>query len=983
MSMDSGKHYWRSLDQLADTPAFREWLHREFPQGASELENASSRRTLLKMMAASVGLAGLTACSRPVEKILPHAKGVQDYVHGQPMYYATAMTLGGETSGLLVEVNDARPTKIEGNPEHPNSLGAASAFAQASVLSLYDPDRSRVVRNEGRTSSWNDFKTFARQHFAGLGQGQGLRFLSGAVTSPSLEALRTHMLAKWPQAKWLEYEPLASDAALEGAQMAFGQAVVPQYDFDKANVILSLDSDFLGLDSATILPIRQFSRHRRLASEKEEMNRLYVVESQFSVTGATADHRLPMRASDVQSFAAALAKELNVSGAELKIVGQPAQSKWIAVLAKDLNANRGKCLVVAGPRQPAAVHAMAHLLNAALGNAGVTVTYAKASSPQPQLAALKDLAGEMSRGSVSTLVVLGGNPVYTAPAELDFAANLKKVATTIHLGAEEDETGSLAKWHLPEAHFLETWGDARAIDGTLSVQQPMITPLHGGLSALEVAALISGYPDQRGYDIVRNLHTGKLPAANRDKMWRKVLHDGIVADSKVPPVSATVDVKGLAAKLAAITPKPASDLEVVFVPSTTTYDGRFANNAWLQETPDPMTKLVWDNAALMNYKTAKSLGVATGDVITLERAGRKIEAPVLIQPGQAEGSVTIALGYGRTQIGRIGRGVGVNAYMIRTSDAAGIATDVKATKTGRAYKLATTQDHHSMEGRPLVREASLEHYKHHPDFAEHAVHVPELFSLFEEHDYSKGYQWGMTIDLSSCIGCNACMVACQAENNIPVVGKSEVLRGREMHWIRLDRYFVSSKEYAGREAEDPNPQAVTQPIPCMQCENAPCESVCPVAATVHSPEGLNDMAYNRCVGTRYCANNCPYKVRRFNFLNYHKHEESPMNMVYNPEVTVRMRGIMEKCTYCVQRIQEKRILAKSENRRELKDGEVVTACQQTCPAEAIVFGNINDPNSRVAQLKKNNRNYALLAELNTKPRTSFLAKVRNPHPELA
>ncbi|MBI4875772.1 MAG: 4Fe-4S dicluster domain-containing protein [Acidobacteria bacterium] len=888
----------------------------KFPDGMLEL-SAASRRRILKLMGASFGLAGLTACRRPVEKILPAVKGVEDYIPGNPLYYATAAPVAGSVAGLLVETHDGRPTKIEGNPRHPSSGGAASAFAQAEILSLYDPDRSQAVLRGGEKSSWEEFARAVREM-----RGK-VRFLSSRVASPSLASMRKIALEKFPGSAWVEYEPVSDREVLAGAQLAFGQPLQPHYHFDKAEAILALDADVLGLDAPSQAAIRAFSRRRGASS-----NRLYAAESQFSITGAMADHRLRMCSGDIARFAQEL----------------PAGSHPIW---KDLAAHKGRSLVVAGPRQPAVVHALAHWLNAQLGNLGETVTFTAAPAPGLSIA---ELAQEMSRGEVGALVVLGGNPAYDAPADTNFAGGMKKVPLSIHLGLDLNETAKLASWHLPEAHFLEAWGDVRAADGTVSIQQPLIQPLYGGKTAVEVVALLAGHRDQRAYDIVRGLWQAQ---------WRKSLHEGIVEGTRSAEVKPALK----------FTPAPLPNrdrqgaVEITFHPSWSAWDGRYANHAWLQETPDPMTKLTWDNAALLSPATARSLGVETGDVIALERAGRRIEAAVMTMPGQADHSIALPLGYGRASVGRVGKGVGFNANPLRSSDAMWIASGVKVTKTGRKRKLVTTQEHHSMEGRPLVREGSVSQHEH----------GPKLFSLYEEHKYDQGNQWGMVIDLNACIGCNACVVACQAENNIPVVGKEQVANGREMHWLRLDRYFTGPPE---------EPRAVVQPVACAQCENAPCESVCPVAATTHSPEGLNDMAYNRCVGTRYCANNCPYKVRRFNFLDYHKDLVEIGKMQFNPDVTVRMRGVMEKCTYCVQRIQEAKIHAKADGHRPLKDGEVVTACQQTCPAEAISFGNLLDPNSRVSKLRAADRNYALLGELNTKPRTTYLARLRNPNPEL-
>jgi molybdopterin-containing oxidoreductase family iron-sulfur binding subunit len=971
----NGKQYWRSLEELSDTPQFREWLHREFPENASEMTDSTSRRTLLKLMAASFGLAGLTACSRPVEKILPASQSPEHSIPGNPLYYSTVISLGGYAAGLLVEAHEGRPTKIEGNPEHPSSRGAASAFAQGSLLGLYDPDRSKTVLKDGRTAGWNEFHQFAKAHFAppAIGSGERLRFLSQTVNSPSFEAVRAHALRVFPAAKWVEYEPLSRDEALAGAELAFGRPVETHYRFDRADVVISLDCDFLGLDVPSVVSIRDFAGRRRVESGEDSMNRLYVVESQYSITGAMADHRRRMRSGEVRDFAFELARELNLAPNGLSILQANPSRKFVAAVARDLNAHRGRCLVVAGPRQPAVVHALAHWMNQALGNVGKTVHYTETAA-RPQLPALKDLVADIAAGGVDTLVILGGNPAYNAPADLDFTAHLKKVPTTIHLGLEADETAALAKWHLPEAHYLESWGDGRALDGTASLQQPLIRPLYDGRTTAEVLAAVSGYKDQRAYDIVRNYWTAQWPAAESEKKWRRSLHDGVIRNTALANVQIAVDTKRVAAARNSFAQPAAKGLEITFVPSAGTYDGRFANNGWMQEAPDPITKLTWDNAALISPATARALGLELGDVVALQREGRELEAPVFVLPGHADNSISLALGYGRTRAGRVGKGVGHDSYRIRTSSGFHFASDVSIRRTGRKHQFAVTQEHHSLEGRPLVREATLEEYREDPHAVHKAAHGEELFSIYGEHSYAKGNQWGMAIDLNACIGCNACLVACQAENNIPIVGKDQVRRGREMHWIRMDRYFSGGED---------DPQVLYQPVACQQCETAPCESVCPVAATSHSSEGLNDMVYNRCVGTRYCANNCPYKVRRFNFLDWHKGSKEVETMVFNPDVTVRMRGVMEKCTYCVQRIEEVKARAKLEGRRPIRDGEIKTACQQTCPAEAIVFGNINDPNSRVSKLKQQDRDYAMLGELNTRPRTTYLAKLRNPNPELA
>ncbi|HEV2201663.1 MAG TPA: TAT-variant-translocated molybdopterin oxidoreductase [Bryobacteraceae bacterium] len=999
----TGKKYWRSLNQLADTPEFREFVAREFPASATEMLDGKSRRTVLKLMAASFGLAGLTACRRPVEHVFPVANYTTDaenYAPGEAYFYATVHSMGGHVTGLLAETHDGRPTKIEGNPDHPHSLGAATAFEQATVLGVYDPDRSAKILQGGKEATWADFEGAVSK--LPLADGAGLRFLSETVTSPSLADLRTQALKKFPKAKWAEYDPISRDNELDGTAMAFGQPLYVHPHFDQASVIVALDFDFLGLDSPSPFMTKLFSKGRRIESEEDldKMNRLYAVESQFSITGATADHRLRMKGSDVRQFAMDLAAALGaMPGLNVVNNGGAADKrvKFLAALVKDLKAAGAKALVTAGPRQPAGVQAIAALINQALGSACVTYTKPVIDKSNSGADALKTLTGEMTSGQVSTLFILGGNPVYTAPADLQFGVALSKVQNSIHLGLDEDETAAASKWHVPEAHYLESWGDQATSEGLGAIQQPMIEPLYGGRTAAEIVAVVIGNKDTKAHDIVKNYWTAQF-TGNKQDAWKKALHDGVVAGMKTAEtLKVTVDAKKLATSLAAEPKAATGGLEIGFYPSSGTWDGRFANNGWLQELPDAMTKLTWGNAAMLSPATARAQNVTDGDIITLSRGAVKMEAAVMIQPGHADDAISIALGYGRQRCGRVGKDIGFNANLIRTSDGFWFSPGFALAATGKKHVHATTQEHGAVNevvgsaerqnGRPLVREGTAAEYKRNPKFAEEMQEVPELHSIYPEVKYDTGYQWGMSIDMTSCTGCNACVIACTAENNIPVVGKDQVLRQREMHWIRIDRYYTGDED---------DPQTVEQPIPCMQCENAPCENVCPVQATSHSPEGLNDMAYNRCVGTRYCANNCPFKVRHFNFLNFHRRGDEPENLtvgirlaepeivglVYNPDVTVRMRGVMEKCTYCVQRIEEVRIHAKVDGRRAIKDGEIKTACQQTCPADAIVFGNINDPDSRVSKLKKQERNYAMLAEMDIKPRTTYLAKLRNPNPEL-
>lgn len=981
-----GPKYWRSLGELYNKPEFRSWVDREFAGGAAETLDHGSRRNVLKVMAASFGLAGLTACRRPEEKILPFSRGVEGFVPGKPEFYASQVTFAGVSTGVLVETYDGRPTKIEGNDKHPTSFGATSALTQASVLNLYDPDRSKQVLAKGSDSSWKSLQDAVKA--LSLGDGAGVAVLSELVNSPSLDAMRKSVLAKYPKAKWVEWEPVSYPGPAAGAMLAFGQAVETLPQIDKAKVILSLDYDFLGIDASSLLPTRQFADGRRIGEHAESMNRLYVVEGQFSLTGGAADHRLRMKVSEVRSFAMQLGEAFGVLPAGLNVLGNTdKKTKFLNALVKDLKANSGAAVVVAGPRQPAIVHAIAHLINGAIA-APVNYVPTPASAADP-VAAIKQLAADINGGAVSTLVILGGNPAFTAPADLRFADAIGKVRNSIHLGLDVDETAKIATWHVPQAHALECWGDGRAVDGTISIQQPMIAPLYGGKSPIELADMVfNGNASPKGGDLVKNYWAGQL-AGDKENAWRTAVHDGVVAGSAAAAIKPVASAERVRAAAAAEPKSTGQGFEVSFYPSATCYDGRFANNGWMQECPDPMTKIVWGNAALVSPKTMRDKNLANDDLVKINVNGQSLTIPVMVQPGMADNAVWLNLGYGRKEVGRVGEGVGFNAYQVRTTAGYWVAEGASLEKDGGTFHVATTQEWNSMtepqlpigtpKTRPIVREATIEEYKKNPKFAEEMVEHPPLESLYPEWSYDKGFQWGMAIDLNACTGCNSCIVACQAENNIPIVGKTEVMRGREMHWIRMDRYYTGSED---------DPQAVTQPVNCMQCENAPCENVCPVAATVHSPEGLNDMAYNRCVGTRYCANNCPYKVRRFNFLNWHKDITEVEKMVHNPDVSVRMRGIMEKCTYCTQRISQKKIELKAEARREnkpvvLKDGELQTACQQSCPADAIAFGNILDPESKVAKLKKQERNYAMLAELNVKPRTTYLAKLRNPNPELA
>jgi molybdopterin-containing oxidoreductase family iron-sulfur binding subunit len=998
LERDGGKQFWRSLEELAGCPEYTEFLHDEFPQAAEADTQNLSRRDVLKLMAASAALAGLSACTKlPTEKIVPYVKAPEEIIPGRPLFYATSMPQGGIAQGLLVESNMGRPTKVEGNPEHPGSLGATDIFAQASLLTLYDPDRSQVVKHEGRIADWQLFQQALDEARAEqqLTKGAGLRILTGTITSPSLADQLQAVLAAFPQANWHQYEPCGRDGAREGAKRAFGEYVNAVYRLDRADVIVSLDSDFLCTGPGNVRYARDFADRRNVGAHGGKMNRLYVVESTPSNTGAMADHRLPVSSSDVEKLARAIAGQL---GVQAGAIAPPARvpSSWIAALVRDLMQHRGASLVVAGEHQPAAVHALAHAINQALGNAGKTVYYTDPleANPVNEMQSLRELVADMAAGHVDVLLILGGNPVYDAPVDLEFARCLLKVKLRIHLGLYDDETAELCHWHVAATHFLESWGDARAYDGTISLMQPLIAPLYDGKSAHEVLSALAGKPNVALHDIVKGFWKRRItgPAlqawgGNFEPFWETSLHDGLIAGTALP--EKTVSLKTSAEALETDHPAHEGDaraLELIFRSDPTIGDGQFANNGWLQELPKALTQLTWDNAAMVSPGTAYRLGLGKGEIVELHYQGRMVRAPIWVMPGHADDCVTVHFGYGRRRAGKVGNGIGFNAYSLRSSDRPWFGGGLRIQKTGEWFEFATTQFHHSIEvggriedegtvvtwQRDLVRVAPLEEFLKNPEFAkDHVEKGAENLSLLPDYPKSQ-YGWGMSIDLNRCNGCSACVVACQAENNIPVVGKEQVIAGREMHWIRVDTYFRGGLG---------NPEMYHEPVPCMQCEKAPCELVCPVGATVHSPEGLNDMVYNRCVGTRYCSNNCPYKVRRFNFFLYQDWTTPSLKLLRNPNVTVRSRGVMEKCTYCVQRINAAKIESEKQD-RAVRDGEIQTACQQVCPTQAIVFGDINDPNSRVSRLKAEPRNYSLLAELNTRPRTTYLAKLRNPNPEI-
>jgi Fe-S-cluster-containing dehydrogenase component len=943
----------------------------DFRQELAHRRDAISRRRFLELMGASLALAGAAACAPPHEQIVPYVRQPQQIETDKPLFFASAHVLSGFAQGTLVESHLGRPTKVEGNPQHPASLGATDAFGQASVLTLYEPTRAQTVTLRGQISTWSQLQRVIRQQIDSLRSsgGQGIRFLSQSSTSPTLGSQIQQLSQALPRAQWHWWEPVNRDNTLAGAQLAFGQAVEPRYHFDAADIVLSLDSDVFAWAPGRLRYMHDFAARRR--PEQGPLNRVYAVESTPSLLGVAADHRLPLSAGAIERFGFALASILGVdTGAAPAQPPMHVPAGWLETLAADLRAHGRTSLVVPGEFQSPTVHALAHSMNAALGAVGTTVDYSDpvALDAIQHAASLLQLVEDMQAGSVSLLVILGGNPAYTAPSDIPFLDVLRQVPTSVYLGLFEDETSAACQWHVPELHPLETWTDARAFDGTATILQPLIAPLYREAHSIhEVLALFSNQPASSSHDIVKSYWQAQHTGGDFDAFWRQTLSDGVVADSTAPPRAVSVRA-GWASGASPTAPPEA--LEVVFRPDPSLYDGRFATNGWLLELPRPITKLTWDNVVLISPATAAQLGVSTQDVLELRSGGRSLHAPVWVLPGQADGSLTVTLGYGQQGGAGAGVRVGFNANALRACSTLWLNSSVEVDRTGDTHRLVSTQGHYSMEGHELVLSVTPEQLQ--AAGTGHAVgqQQPDE-SLYPAYVYPDN-KWGMVIDLNSCVGCNACVIACQSENNIPVVGKEEVGRGREMLWLRVDTYF---------ENGDQNPLIHNQLVPCMQCENAPCELVCPVGATVHSTEGLNDMVYNRCVGTRYCSNNCPYKVRHFNFFQFGDYDTPTLKLLHNPDVTVRSRGVMEKCTYCIQRITAGRIEAEKEN-RPIRDGEVLTACQAACPTSAIVFGNLNDAASQVTRQRSLPRNYTLLAELNTRPRTTYLAKVPNPNPSM-
>jgi molybdopterin-containing oxidoreductase family iron-sulfur binding subunit len=986
-----GRKFWRSLDELAETAEFQAAVEREFPSSAQEWVDPVSRRGFLKLMGASMALAGMAGCTKqPDEPIYPYVKAPEDLVLGKSMYFATAHPFTTGAVPLLVKSSEFRPIKVDGNPEHSYNSGSSDPYTQGTLLALYDPDRSQHVTYRGESREWSEFTEALRNKVASTKDGSGIYFLSATITSPTLARQWQAVEKAYPKAKLVQYDP-----ALAGTFLSSSLPAV-QYDLTAADVIVSLDADFL---SSASYPgfhrlVRDYAARRK--QPENGMNRLYTVESSTSTTGMKAEHRLGLRASEVPAFAAALAAAVGAGGVSASgYAWTGEQQKFLAALVKDLKASAGKSVVIPGLYQDPSVAALALAINNALGNIGKTVSVASGPLnplPSDQLGDFKALTADLNAGKVDWLVILNANPIYDAPADLDFATAFNKANIVAHLGSHVDETGQISHWHVPAAHYLEYWSDARAYDGTVSIVQPMIEPLFGGHTSHEVLQSLLDDPMLSPHAVVQETWKSTIKG-DFETGWRKVLHDGWIADTAFDKTAKSAP----AAKVGAI-PAPTSkdSIEVIFRPDPSIYDGRWSNVGWLQELPKPVVNLSWDNAAIVSGATLEKLQLEEDDIIEISVGAGRVKAPVIVAPGHPDNSVTVYLGYGRQFAGRVGSGAGFNAYQIRNSWAPFNATgQIKKVdgKWGVAITKSHYQDHRgsnmtehgnqnwSLEGvealgpRGIVRYATLEDFKANPNFAHEGEghDTPDRdTSLFPNWRYDESYAWAMAIDMNSCTGCNTCIVSCYAENNIPVVGKQQVRIGRDMQWLRIDTYY---------EGDLSAPRAHFQPMTCQHCENAPCEQVCPVGATVHTPEGLNVMVYNRCVGTRYCSNNCPYKVRRFNFLLYSDYETESLKLMRNPEVSVRSRGVMEKCSYCVQRIEEAKIMADKENRL-VRDGEIVTACQQACPADAIVFGNKNDPGSRVSKLRANQRNYQVIADQNTRPRTTYMAEVLNLNQEL-
>ena len=986
--------YWKSLKDISSEDDYNRFLK----QSEHNVDNGLSRRNFLSLIAASVALAGLEGCKKPVQKIIPYVEAEIGTIPGIPKYYASTLPFKNNALGVVIENHDERPVKVEGNEKHPTSLGKSNSFAQASTLEMYDPDRARGIKFKGSKVDWNEYLNFAKS--INDGNGKGLAVLMQESSSPTIKSIQEDFKKNLPNADWVVYESVNNENLYDGIELAFSKRLQPLYRLEKAQIIVSLGSDFLGVDDNNIYHTRKFAQNRNIVDENSTMNRLYVAESSISSTGSSADHRLNVPQHEMENLLAELAYELKQLG--LKIEAKKVKSSnnlWVKAAAKDLFDGRGESIIIGGSSLSKEFHQLIALINY---NLKAPIDYYPLNMSQvSSVKNFESLCKDMKNGKINNLIILGANPVYDSPVDFDFAESLKKVKNSVHLTNIIDETSKLCSWNIAMNHYFECWGDAMTYDGYVSIVQPQIMPLFDSKSIIQVLSPIVHSKEQSAYDTVKNVWKSNIiKSGNFEREWDKVLHDGLYKK----PIFKKVNVRPASKISTAVLNNYSLDndkFEIVFCPSSSVYDGRYANNGWLQEIPKPITSLTWDNAALISMKVAKKLNIKNGQMLEISVGDNSINIPAFITPGQNQKSITLELGYGRKFNGRIGNEVGFNVYPLRSSDSPSFILNGSIKVLNETYPLASTQDHHGLEDDKyaapgfddlanketqsripeLVKQSTLDYYKDNPDWVQKKVeqHKPDKKRSWADHsmynpdwDYSKGPQWGMSIDLTSCTSCNACSIACQSENNIPVVGKQQVMNGREMHWIRIDNYFAGDPD---------NPEVSTQSVACVHCELAPCESVCPVAATTHSSDGVNQMTYNRCLGTRYCANNCPYKVRKFNFYNYTRDLPEVVQMAMNPDVSIRFRGVMEKCTYCYQRISSARITAENEG-REIKDGDFQVACQQSCPADAIKFGDINDPNSEVSKAKRRNRDYALLAHLGTAPRTTYLAKIRNQNPML-
>ena len=1016
--MKSEMRYWSSIEEKRGLVGPEP---NEFAAGALDGEEPG-RRDFLKLLGTAAAATGLAGCLRnPPEHLLPYGKQPDELVPGNPLHYATTLSLDGYGLGVVVAAREGRPIKVEGNPEHPSSMGGTSAFEQAAIYQLYDPQRAKQARISKKRVASSSFLTELGKKAQKLKDDGGakLRFLVEPTGSPLEVSLRDQLKAQFPNAKWYAWSPVGSDAGYQATTALFGKPLETRLELDKARVILALDSDFLGEGPHRLVAQRQFADHR---VPENGLNRLYVAEAAFSITGAAADHRLRLKPSEIRDLALAVLAQLAPERSGGLNGGHLAQDKFVKAVVADLKKAGAQGVVIAGKRQPMAVHALAAAINAALGSTAVSYTAPVLADTAFGTAQLKALADEIKAGAVETLVITAYNPVYTGPSDLDLAALLDKVPNVIYRGMFDDETARHAGWFVPAAHDLEVWGDARGTDGTVSLQQPLINPLFNGISAAELYAGLLGRGADGGYRLLRAEWAQKQAGAptkvggaegaagaptkvggaegavggfDFETWWDRTVQRGVVDGTALAPEAVTPAWDKLTAMLAAPSPGQPAGLEVNLVPCAKLYDGRFADNAWLQELPETVTKLCWGNAALISPKTADRLEVKTEDRVEIALGGKRVVLPALVQVGHADDSITLWLGYGRQGAEVIARDVGSNAYPLRTVEQPWFSSGATLSKAGGKTLLAVTQKISTMDNRPVALEVAAGDLPkkrlplwrppepgREPDekfgsgdgeleYLDQLRGSQQSASMFPPHEYN-GYKWAMSIDMSRCTGCGACVVACASENNVLVVGREQVIKRREMLWLTIDRYY---------EGPEDDPTVVTQPRMCVQCENAPCEYVCPVNATVHSDEGLNDMVYNRCVGTRYCSNNCPYKVRHFNYLNWHNNLQGTEEMAMNPDVTVRARGVMEKCTYCVQRIERARITARVEG-REIRENDFTTACAQSCASQAIVFGSLHDPNQRTSKLHEDPRSYQMLHELGTQPRTVHLVRVRNKNPEL-